>query len=633
MVAETNRKRRKLERDRRAAERPQPCKFIQLSPQIRHLQYANVHKVPRVPHYPLEIPVPPTLYDTINKNSHSASTSRRRGKDLPPQPLRAYPTLSSLSSTEITHDLDYLFNHRWPPEPPPARYDSFAQPTPPGMGVVLDMSPYGGRPPASAPPPRRRYPPGPSGLQHELEHGTGPFSRPLTPHGAKVNGWMPSSGPSRHGDSTFERDEREREEIELREREREYLIHKQQQHQQQLQQEQLQQQQQQQQQMHYVIQQPQQQHAPPARPLPHSRTESHVGPGQGPQLPPQTHHSSSGHHHHHVHYHHVHHHHHSSSSAPPPSLPPQPPISPLHSYDGPRRAPSRDMEPPRVSAPELINLTSGPGTPLPPRQWEREREHEPPSPRHRDGERDMDRDRDRDREREREQRDRDRGRPASGPPPAGPHERIMTPFSASLPPAAAPRPSRGSFSESVQQQPPPPPPPPRTPQQGGGTPQGSPVRARALPGRMVSPAPPLSVPPPTAVPPQLAQPPPPPSQLSPPRTHRMPPPPASPSAKPMDGERERDRSRERERDRDRDRGDRILLPLPLPPLPPAPQPLPRSMTPGPTMPPPPSAQHPHVAAHRMPLPPPPPLLSPPQGQGPGASQPPPSVPVVAGEGA
>jgi hypothetical protein len=36
MVAETNRKRRKLERDRRAAERPQPGAFIQLSLQVLH---------------------------------------------------------------------------------------------------------------------------------------------------------------------------------------------------------------------------------------------------------------------------------------------------------------------------------------------------------------------------------------------------------------------------------------------------------------------------------------------------------------------------------------------------------------------------------------------------------------------
>ena len=33
MVAETNRKRRKLERDRRVAEKPQPGAFIQASPQ------------------------------------------------------------------------------------------------------------------------------------------------------------------------------------------------------------------------------------------------------------------------------------------------------------------------------------------------------------------------------------------------------------------------------------------------------------------------------------------------------------------------------------------------------------------------------------------------------------------------
>jgi hypothetical protein len=578
----------------------------------------------RLPHFPHElfqheIPIPPTLHEIVNnKSQRSAPSSGRRGKDLP-APLRAYPSLSSLSSREITDDLDYLLNHRWPPEPPPSRYDSFAPPAPPAMGVVLDMSPYG-RPPAPGPTPRRRYPPGPSGLQHELDHGSGPFSRPLTPHGAKVNGWMPNSGTSRPGEPMFERDERDREEIELREREMEYLLHKQQREQQQREQ------QQQQQQMHYIIQQPQQQLHTPTRSIPHSRSDPHIGPGQGPQLPPPpTQHSSSGHHHHHVHYHHVHHHHHSSSSAPPPSLP-QPPISPLHPYDGPRHASSRDLEPPRVSVPEIINLPSAPSAPLPPRQWEREREREPPSPRHRERERDRDRDREREqRDRDRDRDNRDRGRPASGPPPAGPHERIMTPFSAPLAPSAQ-RPPRGSHSESVQPQPqPPPPPPPRTPQQGGGTPHGSPVRTRALPGSMV-PAPPSAQqqPPPQQQPttPQLllaAHPMQGQGTMSPPRAPRIPGTatatlPPSPSAKPMDGER-----------------DRIVLPPPPPP-PPQQQQQPPISGPGirPAGPTPPLA-HAHVP-HRLPLPPR--LPSPIQGQGTGQSQPPPppSVPVVAGEG-
>ncbi|KAI0298330.1 Sds3-like-domain-containing protein [Multifurca ochricompacta] len=591
MIAETNRKRRKLERDRRAAERPQP-----------------VLRLPPVPH---EVVIPPTLYEIVNKNLHGASSSGRRSKDLPTS-LCTYPSLSSLSSGEITHDIDYLLNHRWPPEPPPSRYESFAPAAPPNMSVVLDVSSYG-RPPAPAPPPRRRYPPGPSGLQHELEHSAGPFSRPLTPHGAKVNGWMPSSGGSRPGDSMYERDERDREDIEMeraREREREidYLVHKQQQQPQPQPQQAQQQQPPQQQQIHYTIQQPSQQppQQPPTRPLPHSRSDSHVGPGQGPPLPPsQAHHPSSVHHHHHLHYHHVHHHHHSSSSAPPPSSQPPPPISPLHTpYDGPRIAPPRDMEHPRAPAAEVINLPGSGGLPLPPRQWDRERE--PPSPRYRDRERD--RDRDREREREREQRERDRGRPASGPPPTGPHERIMTPFSAPLPPPA-PRSSRGSFSDSGQSplsQPPPP------ASQHGGTPLGSPVRTRALPGRMVSPVPLL--PPPTQpvqqTPVHLLHPIQGQVTMSPPKVQRMPPPPVSPSAKPMDGERERER---------------VVLPPPLPP--------PSSSGPvqAPVMSSGSASAHAH--AHRLPL-------LPPQGQGqvqppppPTSAQPPPSVPVAAGEGA
>ena len=629
MIAETNRKRRKLERDRRAAEKPPPSTFIQVG--LQTPCYTNVRIALRLPPIPHEIPIPPTLHEIINKNPHSASSSSRSGKGVP-APLRAYPSLSSLSSGEITHDLEYLLNHnhRWPPEPPPSRYDSFAPPTaPPTMGIVLDMSSYGRQPPP-APSQRRRYPPGPSGLQHELEHGAGPLSRSLTPHGGKVNGWGPSGGGSRPGDSMDERgEEMEMERARERDREIEFLMHKQQQ-------------QQQQQQVYIVQQQPlqqPQQHA--TRPLPHSRSDPHVGPGQGPPLPPQPHHSSGGHHHHHVHHHHVHHHHHNSNSAPPPSQPPPPPaIPPLHPYDGSRLAPPRDLEPPRPSTTEVMNLPSGGGTQYPPRQWERERE--PPSPRHRDRERD----REREREREREQRDRDRGRPASGPPPTGPHERIMTPFNAPLPPpSSAPRPSRGSFSESTQ---PPPPQPPNS--QQGGTPLGSPVRTRVLPGRMVSP-PPL---PPPPQPPQSTQ-----AQIlhahahahtiqgqvtmSPPKAHRMPPPPASPSAKPMDGERERDR---------------VVLPPPPPPLPSLPPPPPsapqsQSQPPPPPLPTPvsaptaippasPSAHHAH--AHRLPLPPPPPappLLPQGQGQGQGPTQPPPpvsvapppSVPVAAGEGA
>ncbi|KAH9020619.1 hypothetical protein EDB84DRAFT_563210 [Lactarius hengduanensis] len=57
MIAETNRKRRKLERDRRAAERPQP-----------------VLRLPPVPH---EILIPPTLHEIINKNPQGSSSSRR----------------------------------------------------------------------------------------------------------------------------------------------------------------------------------------------------------------------------------------------------------------------------------------------------------------------------------------------------------------------------------------------------------------------------------------------------------------------------------------------------------------------------------------------------------------------------
>ena len=120
-------------------------------------------------------------------------------------------------------------------------------------------------------------------------------------------------------------------------------------------------------------------------------------------------------------------------TAPPPSLP-QPLISPLHPHYGPRYASSRDLEPPRASVPEITNL-------LCPAHHSR-RDNGSMSANHHhhaivtaigiaieieigngNGSTSAST------INETETRDRDRGRPASGPPPAGPHESAQLPHS------------------------------------------------------------------------------------------------------------------------------------------------------------------------------------------------------------
>ncbi|KAI0059908.1 hypothetical protein BV25DRAFT_993268 [Artomyces pyxidatus] len=414
MIAETNRKRRKLERDRRTAERPQPRASLPTC-SVSLLIYA--YTAQRIPNFQHEVPVAPTLYDIVNNNPYvpSASTNRQP-KDSAP---RAYPTLSTLSNVEVSGDLDYIFSNRrlYEPHRPPVQPHGYDN----GYvgGAMLEPPPRMPGYPSS-----RRGVPGPSGLQQELEREAGMPGMGMPPHvggypmasreispvhvssGPKVNGWM-AGGPVKGGpewaremrrgepgeeEYMREREERERErgnmlEIE-RERERARERHDRERDRERG--------------LDLQYQQQQQQQG-------HPRTAHHMHGHVGPGLPP--HHQSIGPHHHH-HFHHVHHHHH------PPSGPVNgTPMSPLPgpaSYSGhsPRIMPTRDHSGPPTT--EIINLSSTlpsrhPGGPGPSPHWrvdEREREL-PLSPRYA----------------------RERGRPASGPPPVGPHERIMTPFS------------------------------------------------------------------------------------------------------------------------------------------------------------------------------------------------------------
>ncbi|CCL99391.1 uncharacterized protein FIBRA_01409 [Fibroporia radiculosa] len=95
MVSETNRKKRKLERERRALDRPQPERRIPPAPQI--------------------VEPPPTLRDIVKTypfgiSSSYSQPSRRKGQASPS--ALAYPQLSTLAPAEIAHDLDFLYQHR-----------------------------------------------------------------------------------------------------------------------------------------------------------------------------------------------------------------------------------------------------------------------------------------------------------------------------------------------------------------------------------------------------------------------------------------------------------------------------------------------------------------------------------------
>ncbi|PCH36877.1 hypothetical protein WOLCODRAFT_157568 [Wolfiporia cocos MD-104 SS10] len=95
MISESSRKRRKLERERRQLERPVPER--------------------RIPGVPQEIQAPPTLRDIVKSYPFGAQASnphapRQKGR-ASPNGLE-YPTLTTLSSNDVARDLELLFQHR-----------------------------------------------------------------------------------------------------------------------------------------------------------------------------------------------------------------------------------------------------------------------------------------------------------------------------------------------------------------------------------------------------------------------------------------------------------------------------------------------------------------------------------------
>ncbi|EIN14543.1 hypothetical protein PUNSTDRAFT_118011 [Punctularia strigosozonata HHB-11173 SS5] len=209
MIAENNRKRRKLERERRSLERPQPLR--------------------RIPHQPREVPPAPSLREILRKTpfisaSEQLSAKSFRSKRHAFSALESanpedftFPSLASLRVEEVATDLDFLAqnkrpfehqhlqhlhnprviagpNHSLGPMVPPNPYDSYG----PASGMIdpraYDVHGIGGQKallntlvPLHGPP-GTQYPPYPipgSSKQHPLafdqDVGPGPFGHALGP--------------------------------------------------------------------------------------------------------------------------------------------------------------------------------------------------------------------------------------------------------------------------------------------------------------------------------------------------------------------------------------------------------------------------------------------------------------------
>ncbi|KXN89713.1 hypothetical protein AN958_05253 [Leucoagaricus sp. SymC.cos] len=168
MVAESSRKRRRLERERRVLERPQPVR--------------------RIPMPPSEVPPAPSLRKIV-KNFPFAEKQKSSGSQSVPK-QGAYPELSGLSPSEINADLEIFFTHR--------RYGYRGEPfigvqaqITPAMGfggydaypehAGNPMAPTGRIPPQHAPPfahqmqppPGYAYPPNNGRMPPPPSHGHG----------------------------------------------------------------------------------------------------------------------------------------------------------------------------------------------------------------------------------------------------------------------------------------------------------------------------------------------------------------------------------------------------------------------------------------------------------------------------
>ncbi|KAF7312202.1 hypothetical protein MIND_00233100 [Mycena indigotica] len=337
MITETNRKRRKMERDRRGSERSVPLR----------------RSIPPAP--PSNPSLPPLDLRRILRGSNSNSTAF------------VFPDVSSLSATEIEQDLSYMSRQSQPAPPPPIPHDlpppsSHRHPAPnrmmmqpsqqiPAPQPMYDQAyqrPYHPPPPQVGPGYARTHQPLPPHMQHhshpppqggfELDYRTAypPSRRPESP-GPRwgkpgANEWSGSETRVIGGEGRIEQqqgrvigmgmpmarlqDDDERERMMKRERDRDRDRDRE---------------------LHDVDR----------------RDYGH--------LHRTPHHSIAGPHHHHhhhgpgVHHHVVHHHHTSSTSRPSSSHLPRPSLSPRASREFDSRSSHNDRPPHQA---ELINISS-----------------------------------------------------------------------------------------------------------------------------------------------------------------------------------------------------------------------------------------------------------------------------------
>lgn len=198
MISETNRKRRKLERERRALERPQPGQFVRVS---AFCALADNMLERRIPGPPQEIRAPPTLREIVKSYPFGiVSTGHAlRSKDVA-GPL-TYPHLTPLPGDDIRRDLEFLFQHRRGV----AGFDPHRQLVNPALGAPVPQQ-YDypmNMAMANGPGPGNRFVPGPA-FQHphypEMQPPLGmqPFQpqaqRPA--HHPTVPGSLPNLHPS-----------------------------------------------------------------------------------------------------------------------------------------------------------------------------------------------------------------------------------------------------------------------------------------------------------------------------------------------------------------------------------------------------------------------------------------------------
>ncbi|KAH8102158.1 hypothetical protein BXZ70DRAFT_906139 [Cristinia sonorae] len=467
MTSEMNRRRRKLDRERRNLDRPLPARVI-----------------PGPPH---DIRPAPTIYDIVRSDPFNAPRSSKVRKQETPSQHLVYPHLTSLSPDDIIHDMELMFPPRnmmfdplrqgmlgpgpmhshplgnppgfetfpmgmgmvdgrfGPAVPPPMQHLPHPHMHGPGPGfpgpsasagpripnhiapqplpypMMMEMDNGGIRRPSSVPghPNHQPFPPpGPSGPVNLMRRSISPV--PAFSHGSMTGmppaslgnprpQWMGESGPgpSSHNANAAEIRREEREIQKHRERVSEYLAKER---------ERGEREREEREGFHN-------QSAPP-RHIPHPHGHPHIH-GSG-------HHPAT--HRHVIHHHHVRHHHHRPTNGPEVGGPAINGAGMGQGGMGSPRMHDMDLSRPRSGAPtEVIDLSSSAGKHGPPMSafWKGSEDQPHPA-------------------------DRDHGRGLHGPPSAGPHDRMVPPPFGGYPPSPRHGPStapgskapsrRGSFS-------------------------------------------------------------------------------------------------------------------------------------------------------------------------------------------